>query len=189
MTFWKPKSKYNTFDSDYRPECDLDLLELWVRHAFPSFWDADTQTLGFDDEYLEDDEGLKEDTGSPYNDDTAAPTEYTADAEVRTTSATGGQKGTKQARFDLIPAGPLWELAELYGAGAKKYSDHNWRKGYEWSKSFAALMRHAWLFWNGQNNDVETGRHHMASVVFHAFALIEYGRTHPEFDDRCNDDE
>lgn len=74
--------------------------------------------------------------------------------EVRTTSSTGGQKGTKIERFDLIPAGPLAELAAHYGSGAKKYAAHQWRNGYEWSKSYAALMRHLNAFWGGEDYDV-----------------------------------
>ncbi len=104
--------------------------------------------------------------------------------EVRVTSTTGGQKGQKTARFDLIPAGPLWAVAELYGRGAAKYEDRNWEKGYDWSLSFAALQRHAWSFWAGQDTDPETGLPHMASVIFHAMALIEFATTHPGFDDR-----
>lgn len=104
--------------------------------------------------------------------------------EVRTTSTTGGQKGVKLARFDLIPTGPLFALAEHYGKGAAKYADHNWRKGYEWGKSYQALQRHATAFWGGETHDPETGSHHMAAVAFHAFALLEYAESHPEFDDR-----
>ena len=70
--------------------------------------------------------------------------------EVRTTSKTGGEKGVKLERFDLIPVGPLTELARLYGIGAKKYDDRNWEKGYEWSKSYAAMQRHANEFWAGK---------------------------------------
>ncbi len=77
--------------------------------------------------------------------------------EVRTTSSTGGQKGVKLQRFDLIPVGPLTRLAEHYGRGALKYSDHNWRKGYEWSKSYAALQRHLTAWWNGEEYDVCPG--------------------------------
>lgn len=51
--------------------------------------------------------------------------------EVRTTSSTGGEKGQKLERFDLIPPGPLTTLAQLYGKGALKYADHNWARGYE----------------------------------------------------------
>lgn len=75
-------------------------------------------------------------------------------AEIRTTSSTGGQKGVKLARFDLIPAGPLKELAEHYGRGARKYANHQWRQGYEWSKSIGALGRHFNDFMAGKDYDV-----------------------------------
>lgn len=104
--------------------------------------------------------------------------------EVRITSSTGGQKGSKQARYDLIPAGPLRLVAELYGKGAEKYDDRNWELGYDWNLSFAALQRHAWQFWNGEDLDQETGKPHLASVIFHAMALLEFMETHPEFDNR-----
>lgn len=104
--------------------------------------------------------------------------------EIRTTSSTGGEKGVKDARYDLIPAGPLKELAELYGVGAKKYAERNWERGYEWSKSFAALNRHLWAFWNSEDIDPETGKAHIASVAWHAFALLEFMETHSAFDDR-----
>lgn len=105
--------------------------------------------------------------------------------EVRVTNPeTGGAKGQKLARFDLIPPGPLWEVAELYGKGAEKYEDRNWEKGYAWSLSYAAMQRHANLFWAGNDEDEETGAHHLASVIFHAMALIQFGYDYPELDDR-----
>ena len=105
-------------------------------------------------------------------------------AEVRITSSTGGAKGSKPARFDLIPTRPWWAVAELFGYGTRKYEDRNWERGYDWSLSYAALQRHANLFWSREDDDPETGLPHLAAVVFHALALMEYARTHPEFDDR-----
>ena len=110
---------------------------------------------------------------------------------------TGGEKGLKLARFDLIPFKPLWALAELYGRGLKKYAPRNWEKGYAWSLSFASMMRHAWLFWNGEDYDacgpdcppdckIHTGSHHLDNVAWHAFTLREYFETHKELDDRPN---
>ena len=118
--------------------------------------------------------------------DMAASVEWetTAPGEVRVTSETGGQKGSKLARFDLIPVGPLTTLAELYGKGAEKYADRNWERGYDWSLSYAALQRHLTAFWGGQDNDPEHGLPHLASVAWHAFAMMEWANTHPEFDNR-----
>jgi hypothetical protein len=104
--------------------------------------------------------------------------------EIRTTSPTGGEKGVKPERFDLIPVEALSIVAQLYGRGAQKYAAHNWRRGYEWSKSYAALQRHANLFWQGEDIDEEMDLPHMAAVVFHALALITFMEEQPQFDDR-----
>lgn len=104
--------------------------------------------------------------------------------EVRTTSSTGGQKGVKIARFDLIPVDALTQLAEHYGRGAEKYDDNQWRKGYEWSKSYAALQRHLNQWWAGEDMDEELQSSHLAAAAWHCFTLMTYAKDHPEFDDR-----
>lgn len=96
---------------------------------------------------------------------------------------TGGAKRTKPLRYDLLPVRPMAEVALLYGLGARIYAERNWEQGYSWSKSYAALRRHAELFWAGEDWDVD-GAHHLAAVVFHALALMEFSRTHPNLDDR-----
>ena len=106
-------------------------------------------------------------------------------SEVRVVNEqTGGEKGQKTARFDLLPPDVMWELAEHYGKGAAKYDDRNWELGYNYSLSFAALMRHAWAFWNGEDYDPDSGSHHMVAVMFHAAALVRFTRMYPELDDR-----
>ncbi|WAB09099.1 hypothetical protein SEA_CHRIDISON_46 [Arthrobacter phage Chridison] len=104
--------------------------------------------------------------------------------EVRSVSVTGAEKGTKEARFDLIPTGALTEVAVHFGRGAQKYVPHNWRKGYEFSKGYAALQRHANAWWGGEDLDPEMQTSHLAAVAFHALALLELHGTHPEMDDR-----
>ena len=93
-------------------------------------------------------------------------------SEIRVVDpTTGGEKGSKLARFSLIPRDFLWALAEHYGRGAQKYEDRNWERGYRWSLSVDALDRHltAWLL--GEDNDPETGSSHMVAVAWHAIAL------------------
>ena len=97
---------------------------------------------------------------------------------------TGGQKNGKLARFDQLPAGPLYELAEHYGKGSLKYSDSNWRKGYDWKLSFAALQRHLWQFWGGEDLDVETGSKHVIAAAWHCLALAEFMDKFPNKDSR-----
>ena len=95
--------------------------------------------------------------------------------EIRVTDpTTGGQKGSKLARFALIPSEFLWALAEHYGVGARKYEDRNWEKGYKWSLSVDALQRHLHQWLMGEDNDPETGGNHMIAVAWHACALFIY---------------
>lgn len=106
---------------------------------------------------------------------TAARPQPQVDGEaLMITSDTGGVKGQKQARYDLIPAGPLHALARHYGAGSAKYQDRNWELGYDWSLSFGALNRHLWAFWNGEHIDEEMNSPHLAAVAFHAMALLQF---------------
>jgi hypothetical protein len=111
--------------------------------------------------------------------------------ETRTTSSTGGEKGVKEARFDLIPWRFIWELATLYGWGAKyKYADENWRKGYEWKKSYGAIQRHLNLFWLGHMYDTGpggSGKHHLVAAAWHCIALYTFSmnrKKYGKFDDR-----
>lgn len=87
---------------------------------------------------------------------------------------TGAKKGTKLARFSLIPAEALWALAEHYGRGALKYGDNNWLGGYAWSKSLDALERHLQQMRMGEWTDQETGSAHIIAVAWHAIALFIY---------------
>lgn len=98
--------------------------------------------------------------------------------------STGAAKGQKLERYDLIPVEPLREVARHYGVGASKYAIRNWEKGYDWSLSYAALQRHANAFWGGESYDPESNTHHLAAVVFHALALMEYEETNTDKDDR-----
>ena len=111
------------------------------------------------------------------------------DGEEMTESATGGRKGQKLARFDLIPTRPLIQLAQLYGLGMNKYGVRNWERGYLWSNSYAAAMRHLVGFWEGEDLDPELGLPHPIMVIFHMMALVEFMETHPEYDDRPISDE
>lgn len=104
--------------------------------------------------------------------------------ETRKTSSTGGEKGQKDEAYALIPVGPLAEVARVYGFGAEKYSDHNWRKGYPYSWSYSALQRHINAFWSGEDTDPESGRSHLAHAAFHLFSLMEFVNEELGEDDR-----
>lgn len=128
--------------------------------------------------------------------------------EVRTTSLTGGQKGVKPERHDLIPRKGMAAVARVFGFGALKYAAHNWRNRYEWGKSIAAMQRHIDAFVDGETHDLcpgeprdcakwseehrrcleHSGEHHLAQAVFHALVLITWIEEDGEGPDNPMDD-
>ena len=97
--------------------------------------------------------------------------------EVMTTDPkTGAKKGTKAARFDLLPLDAIWTLAEHYGHNCAKYPDRNWEAGGKWSLNYAALVRHLSAWWMGEDVDPMSGHKalHLVAVVWHAVALLTY---------------
>ena len=105
--------------------------------------------------------------------------------ETRVTDpSTGGQKGVKQERFDLIPPVPLRELASVYGFGCQKYDDNNWFRGYKWGLSIGAMERHLNAWKAGETHDPESGLHHLAHVAWHCMTLMEFERSQRGTDDR-----
>lgn len=104
--------------------------------------------------------------------------------EVRITDpATGGQKGSKLARFDLIPSDFMTEFAEVFGRGAQKYEARNWERGYAWGLNIAALQRHLHAWIKGEERD-ELGNHHLAQVAWHAAVLMTFQKHGLGTDDR-----
>lgn len=95
--------------------------------------------------------------------------------EIRVTDPqTGGQKGSKLQRYDLIPPEFLYGLATHYGKGAQKYDDRNWERGYKWGLSYAALMRHLEAWRMGETEDPETGSNHLIAAAWHCAALLVF---------------
>lgn len=114
---------------------------------------------------------------------------YTAVGEQRYTDPkTGGQKGVKPERYDLLPWDAVDEVARVYAYGASKYADRNWEKGYPFGNSIAAAFRHLRAFSMGEDIDRDSGEwrtHHLASVVFHCLALMAWQlRGRGELDNR-----
>jgi hypothetical protein len=94
--------------------------------------------------------------------------------EVRVVSETGGAKGQKLAQLGGVDPLALIELARVAGHGAEKYDRYNYLRGYDWSLSFDAMMRHALAFWGGEDIDPESGEIHMAHAAWHGLALVSF---------------
>lgn len=93
-----------------------------------------------------------------------------------------------KARVSLIFTKALLEVAKVGTKGAKKYSDHNWRGGMEWSRLLDANLRHLLEFNAGNMLDIDpnckacqrykckdhTGELHLAQAAWNNLALLEY---------------
>lgn len=114
-------------------------------------------------------------------------------------ATTGLRYDAGKARVELISPIALMGLARVLTKGAKKYADHNWRKGMAWSRCIGSLIRHLFLFMSGEDYDYDakcpdcqastcinhTGELHVDQILCNAMFLSEYARTHRELDDRC----
>lgn len=98
---------------------------------------------------------------------------------------TGGQKGQKPAQLSYIPFDSLVEISKVYQYGAKKYARDNWKKGYNWSLNFDAMMRHMFAFWEGEDLDAESHCSHVAHAAWHAITLLWFQQHYKEGDDRA----
>lgn len=94
--------------------------------------------------------------------------------EVRITSETGGQKGTKPEQLGAIDPVALQYLGRVAAMGADKYSRFNYLKAYPWSLSVDALLRHLCLFLAGEDLDSESGLPHTAHVTWHGACLTSF---------------
>ena len=104
--------------------------------------------------------------------------------EVRVRSHTGGEKCSKPCQLDQFPPEVLREIGEHYGKALNKYEAHNFRRGYKWSLSYNALMRHLLAFWAGEDIDPETGSKHVTAAAWHCVCLAIFMDEHRDFDDR-----
>lgn len=65
-----------------------------------------------------------------------------------------------------------------------KTGERNWEQGMAWGRPFAALMRHMWAWWRGDDKDPETGLSHLWHAACCLAFLIAYEARGAGKDDR-----
>lgn len=90
----------------------------------------------------------------------------------------------EKVRLDLLPVAPLLGVGKVLTFGAQKYGARNWEKGLDWSRCYAAALRHLFAWWSGETFDNETQLNHLDHAICELMFLREFAETHPELDDR-----
>ncbi len=100
----------------------------------------------------------------------------------------GNKYDNDKLRYDLLSFDAIKGLVEILTMGAKKYGVRNWEKGIEWSRIFAATLRHLFAWWNGEDIDVESGKKHIHHVACNIHFLQHYSIKKIGKDDRPKKD-
>jgi hypothetical protein len=95
---------------------------------------------------------------------------------------------TDKLPLNLLSTEAMNQTAAVLKFGAIKYAEHNWRKGFAWSRPLAAAMRHITAFNDGEDIDPESGLSHLAHAQCCIMFLLEFQKTHPHLDDRYKPD-
>lgn len=74
--------------------------------------------------------------------------------------------GIQKTPIDLVPPSAIRQCALAFKLGAEKYGPYNWRtKTVSSSTYMAAAMRHIMAWWDGENEDPESGASHLGHAM------------------------
>ena len=103
------------------------------------------------------------------------------------------------AKFDqgkppmhLIPPKVLSDAAYVFGFGAQKYGENNWRRDLdkiEYTRHYASIMRHLQAWFSGEDFDQESGLPHLDHLLTQVMILkttVDFADT-DKVDDRYVD--
>ena len=88
-------------------------------------------------------------------------------------------------QYSLLPWDAVEEVVRVLDFGAKKYGPRNWEKGMKWSRLFDSVTRHITNWFMGEDNDPESGLHHLAHAACCCLFMLAWAlRKMDKFDDR-----
>lgn len=68
-------------------------------------------------------------------------------------------------QWSLLPFETMREVVHVLMFGAKKYAPDNWKHVNPNERYFDACIRHLTAWQNGEKNDKETGKNHLAHAI------------------------
>jgi len=94
------------------------------------------------------------------------------------------KRDENKPRMDLLDPQWLEGVANVLRFGANKYSDHNWRGGFNWGRLIGAALRHLFAILRGEDDDPESGLPHVDHLGCCVMFLSWHMKNKPELDDR-----
>ena len=88
--------------------------------------------------------------------------------------ASGHKCDSVKLRMDLLSISALEGLADVLTYGAAKYNDRNWERGMNFSRVYAAVLRHLFAWWKGEDIDSESGLSHVDHALCGVMILSHY---------------
>lgn len=101
--------------------------------------------------------------------------DYKADGAPQPAMKFDGSK----PRLDLLDPDALEGLAKVLTFGAQKYAANNWRGGFKYGRTIAALLRHLQALQRGEDIDPESGLPHIDHIGCN-WMFLSFFMKHPE---------
>jgi hypothetical protein len=102
---------------------------------------------------------------------------------------TGTKHDQGKRPWHLIPWDGLGPATDILRMGAEKYGARNWEQGIKYSRLFAATMRHLTAWWEGEDQDPESGLSPLAHALCDVLFLLAFTvRGRRDLDDRPEGD-
>jgi hypothetical protein len=86
----------------------------------------------------------------------------------------GTKHDEKKLRLDLIPVECMLAVAQILTHGAKKYDDHNWKKGINFNRVYRASLGHLFAYHLGLYDDEDSGLPHLWHALCNLMFLVYY---------------
>jgi hypothetical protein len=84
-----------------------------------------------------------------------------------------------KSRLELLPRGPLADVARVMAHGADKYGERNWRIDQIMASTYeGSMMRHLFAWADGETFDPESGEHHLAHIAANCLIVMDAEQFH-----------
>ena len=97
-----------------------------------------------------------------------------------------GRKDDKgKLRWDLLPIPAINEIVRVLTQGSVRYGAWNWAGGIDYSRVYAAALRHLTAWWDGEDLDPDSKVSHLAHAGCCILFLLTYSLLgYNKYDDR-----